>query len=94
MTIDLNQTDAFATAIAVWGGQISATAVVQAVLERIAERDPHLNCFTEVMADQALARAALVDEAIVTGKDVGPLAGVPFAVKNLFNIAGLTTLVR
>ncbi|HEY9747244.1 MAG TPA: AtzE family amidohydrolase [Allocoleopsis sp.] len=40
----------------------------------------------------ALATAEQIDQAIVQGQDPGPLAGVPFAVKNLFDVAGLTTL--
>lgn len=50
------------------------------------------NCFTVVTTETALADAEKIDRAIASGKDPGPLTGVPFAVKNLFDIAGLTTL--
>ncbi|MBV8534540.1 MAG: AtzE family amidohydrolase, partial [Alphaproteobacteria bacterium] len=51
-----------------------------------------LNAFTAVTASRALADAQRVDATVRDGRDPGPLAGVPFAVKNLFDVAGLTTL--
>lgn len=87
-----HQTDAVAIAAAVRSGQTKAVAVTAAALERIATHDPALNCFTRVVADQALQDAVKIDQTIAAGDDPGPLAGVPFAVKNLFNVAGLTTL--
>jgi AtzE family amidohydrolase len=51
-----------------------------------------LNAFTRLLADEALADAARVDDAIAAGRDPGPLAGVPFAVKNLFDVEGVVTL--
>jgi AtzE family amidohydrolase len=92
MTLDLNQADAITTATAVRAREISAEAIVNAALERIAARDGSLNSFTTNLADQAVADAAQVDQAIADGQDPGPLAGVPFAVKDLFDIAGVTTL--
>lgn len=71
--------------------QISASAVTEAALARIAAHDPVLNAFTDVTAQRARAKAAAVDAAIAAGQNVGPLAGVPFAVKNLFDIVGLPT---
>ncbi len=92
MTLNLNQADAIAIATAVRGGEISAVSVVEATLSRIATQDAALNCFTTVLTDPALEQAQQIDRAIAAGKDPGPLAGVPFAVKNLFDIAGITTL--
>jgi aspartyl-tRNA(Asn)/glutamyl-tRNA(Gln) amidotransferase subunit A len=76
---------------AVANGQ-SAVAVVEAALARIARHDPALNAFTAVTGERAIAKAAAIDAARDGGKAVGPLAGVPFAVKNLFDVAGLPTL--
>jgi len=90
--IDLQKADAVATATAIRNGEISAKAVVSAALERIATHDRAFNCFTAVTAETALADAERVDKAIFQGENLGTLAGVPFAVKNLFDIAGLTTL--
>ena len=71
--------------------KISALAVTEAALARIAAHNPLLNAFTDVTADRARAKASAVDAAIAAGEKLGPLAGVPFAVKNLFDIEGLPT---
>ncbi len=71
---------------------LAARDAVAAALASIEARDPALGAFTAVTAARALARAEAVDAAIARGEDPGPLAGVPFAVKNLFDVAGLPTL--
>ncbi|MCW6052704.1 AtzE family amidohydrolase [Lyngbya sp. CCAP 1446/10] len=88
----LAKADAVATASAVKSGKITATAVVTAALERIADRDKTLNCFTAITAESAIAAAEMIDNAIARHENPGPLAGVPFAVKNLFDVGGITTL--
>jgi AtzE family amidohydrolase len=92
MTLDLNRADAVSLAAAVRTGQVSAKDAVSAALNRIAARDKALNCFTSVTADTALAAAEEIDRKIAKGEDPGSLAGVPVAVKNLFDIVGITTL--
>jgi AtzE family amidohydrolase len=77
---------------AVAGGEIAAAAVCEAALERIARRDGALNCFTEVCAGRARADALAIDARRSRGEALPPLAGVPFAVKNLFDVAGVVTL--
>lgn len=72
--------------------EVSAKSVVAAALARIADQNQRLNCFTSVLADQAMADAEAIDQAIAAGKDPGVLAGVPFGVKDLFDVAGITTL--
>ena len=79
-------------AAAVAAGRTTAEAVVETVLERIAARDPALNAFTAVTRERASAKARALDKAHASGLTPGPLAGVPFAVKNLFDVAGLPTL--
>lgn len=81
-----------ATVAAIRARRTTASAVVEAALADIARLDPALNCFTAVTADRAQAEAAAVDAAIAAGRDPGPLAGVPLAVKNLFDLEGLPTL--
>ncbi|MBR0991337.1 AtzE family amidohydrolase [Bradyrhizobium japonicum] len=76
---------------AVAGGKMSALDATEAALTRIKQHDGILNSFTDVTADRARAKARAIDADIAAGKDVGPLAGVPFAVKNLFDVAGLPT---
>jgi len=79
-------------AAAVASGRASAVAVIEAALARIRQHDPILNSFTAVTEQRAILRAQAIDATRARGEPVGPLAGVPFAVKNLFEIAGLTTL--
>ena len=79
-------------ASAVGEGRVTAVAAVEAALARIEMRDGRYNSFTAITAERALARARKVDAAIARGGPVPPLAGVPFAVKNLFDIEGLPTL--
>nr|QDP27166.1 AtzE family amidohydrolase [Bradyrhizobium cosmicum] len=76
---------------AVAGGKLSALDATEAALARIKQHDGALNAFTDVTAERARAKARAIDADIAAGKDVGPLAGVPFAVKNLFDVAGLPT---
>ncbi len=90
--MNLDSADAVSIAVAVRVGKVRAVEVTQAALKKIAARDQELNCFTTVTADAALADAQRIDHEIGQGKDPGLLAGVPFAVKNLFDIAGITTL--
>src|ERR1700692_244160 len=78
-------------AASVAAGTITARAVVEAALGRIAARNGVLNAFTDVTADRALARAAAIDAERAAGRPIGPLAGVPFAVKNLFDVSGMPT---
>ncbi|NUB45757.1 AtzE family amidohydrolase [Fertoebacter nigrum] len=78
-------------ASAVAGGTVSALSVTQAALARVAAGNAAINAYTDVTADRALREAAAVDAARAAGAMPGPLAGVPFAVKNLFDVAGLPT---
>ncbi len=73
-------------------GKKSATEIVQAALAAIETLNPKINAFTAVTADRARQKAHALDAARREGQAVGPLAGVPFAVKDLFDIEGLTTL--
>lgn len=84
--------DASDLAHGIRSGEISAQAVINVTLEKISQQEPSLNCFTTVMAEAAIAQAAQIDRAIARGENPGILAGVPFAVKNLFDIAGISTV--
>src|SRR6266436_504021 len=91
MSATLDGLSASEIAQAVAGRKISAIAVTEAALARISKHNPVLNAFTDVTADRARAKAKAVDALVASGKDAGPLAGVPFAVKNLFDVKGLAT---
>lgn len=82
-----------ATAIAedVSRGSISAEDVARATLRRIETESPRINAFTAVTAERALAKARDIDRRRSNGEPLGPLAGVPYAVKNLFDVTGLPT---
>lgn len=84
--------DASSIAISVRNREVEAKAVVAAAIARIAQQNESLNCFTTVLAEAAMQDAEALDRALAQGKDPGPLAGVPFAVKDLFDITGISTL--
>jgi 1-carboxybiuret hydrolase len=90
-TVNPDDLSASEIAQAVAGREISALSATEAALARIARYNPVLNCFTDVTAERARAKARAVDAAIAAGQHVGALAGVPFAVKNLFDVQGLAT---
>ena len=71
--------------------EVSAAEVVDACLARIAERDPALNAFSVVLADEARAEAAARDRALAEGETPGPLHGVPVAIKEEIEVAGCVT---
>ena len=88
--------DAWAMADAVRSGATSAADLVQASLERIEATDGRVNAFTDVVGARARRRAAQIDSSLKSAHAdrtrALPLLGVPFAVKNLFDVAGLPTL--
>ena len=88
----MSPTDGLSFAADVRARRVTARETVVAALARIRARDPRLNCFSAVLEEDALRDAVAVDVALAAGGDPGPLAGVPFAVKNLFAVRGLVTL--
>ncbi len=92
MTIGTYLSDAVTMATSVRAGRLLARDMVETALARIGRLDPLINCVTSLLAERARATAIRIDAAVAKGSDPGPLAGVPFGVKNLFDIAGLTTL--
>jgi aspartyl-tRNA(Asn)/glutamyl-tRNA(Gln) amidotransferase subunit A len=73
-------------------GKRTAIETVETALGAIRQINPLVNAFTAVLAERARAKARAVDSRRAEGKALGPLAGVPFAVKDLFDIEGLPTL--
>ena len=71
--------------------RLARVQVTEDALARITARDPVLNSFTDVLAERARKRAQAIDAARAAKQPLGPLAGVPFAVKNLFDVKGLPT---
>jgi aspartyl-tRNA(Asn)/glutamyl-tRNA(Gln) amidotransferase subunit A len=71
--------------------EVSAEEVARAHLERIAETEPAVDACLAVLAERALERARETDRALAAGAQGLPLAGVPVAVKDVLNVAGLPT---
>jgi AtzE family amidohydrolase len=84
--------DACAVAQAIRSGSISAEHAATKALERARTVGAELNCYVDVFERTALEEARGVDAGLRAGASLGPLAGVPFAVKNLFDVAGVVTL--
>ncbi|MGE0098037.1 MAG: AtzE family amidohydrolase [Hydrogenophaga sp.] len=80
------------TAQAVASGRQSAAEVLAACISRIEATDERINAFTGKRFEAARVQAMRVDDQRARGEPLGPLAGVPFAVKNLFDIEGEVTL--
>ena len=92
MTTAIDIDTAAQIAKAVRTGELSARQVAETYLERIEVRNPSLNAFTLVTRRRALEEADRIDALLAAGKDPGPLAGVPYAVKNLFDLQGEVTV--
>lgn len=73
------------------GSELSAREVTTYALERIEQSDGDINAFTVVDGDAAMRAAGELDERVARGEDVGPLAGIPLAVKDLEDAAGFVT---
>ena len=88
----MNFADATALRDAVRGRTVKAVEAVAAVLARAKAANPKLNAFHEILEDDAMRQAAAVDATIAAGRDPGPMAGVPVAVKdNIATREGRTT---
>ncbi|MFI2612004.1 Asp-tRNA(Asn)/Glu-tRNA(Gln) amidotransferase subunit GatA [Kitasatospora sp. NPDC018619] len=79
------------TAGAIARGEVSAVEVAQAHLDRIEAVDEKVNAFLHVDTEGALAAARAVDEKRAKGEELGPLAGVPLALKDVFTTKGIPT---
>ncbi|MGB8926679.1 MAG: AtzE family amidohydrolase [Pantoea agglomerans] len=77
---------------AIQQGEISALEVAKRTLQAVEQHNPALNAWTEVTGPRMLKEAADVDAQRQRGETLPPLAGIPYAVKNLFDVAGHTTL--
>lgn len=72
-------------------GQLTSVQLVEATLQRIAERDPFYQAFYVVAEDAARADAARADAELAAGTDRGPLHGIPVGIKDMIDVAGLAT---
>ena len=72
-------------------GRLSASELVEATLARIEETEPRLNAYITVTADHARRQAQAADDELAAGRDRGPLHGIPVALKDLVDTAGIPT---
>ncbi|GAA2229044.1 amidase family protein [Kitasatospora cystarginea] len=91
MDTELWRLSATALAGAVADGEVSAREVTEAHLERIASVNPALNAITGPLTESARRAAAETDRRRAAGEPLGPLAGVPFTVKENIHVAGSAT---
>ncbi|MEU6110956.1 amidase [Streptomyces albidoflavus] len=82
---------AAAQAEAVRGGQVSAAELVDSHLARVEAVNPRVNAVTQLLADRAREEAARLDRRRAAGEELGPLAGVPFTVKETTPVEGVPT---
>ena len=78
-------------AAAIAAGETTSVAVTQAHLDRIAAVDGTVHAFLHVDGERALAQAAVIDHRIAGGERLGPLAGVPLALKDVLTRTGAPT---
>ena len=71
--------------------ELSSVELTQHFLERIERLDPHLNAYRLVCGERALAHARAADAQLGAGTDLGPLHGIPYAAKDLYDVEGLPT---
>jgi aspartyl-tRNA(Asn)/glutamyl-tRNA(Gln) amidotransferase subunit A len=88
---DLTRRTAASLAAAIASGEVSALEITQAHLDRIAKVDDKVHAFLYVDTEGALAAARAVDEKRARGEKLGPLAGVPLALKDVFTTHGIPT---
>ena len=72
-------------------GAVSPVALAEAALDRVRALDRRLHAFIAVTADRALAEARAAESALRGGQDLGPLHGIPYAAKDLFDVRGVAT---
>jgi aspartyl-tRNA(Asn)/glutamyl-tRNA(Gln) amidotransferase subunit A len=89
---ELCRMDAVSLARAIRARTVSPTEVVEAVLERMERLDPVLHAFCTPTPDQARADAERIEKALMSGEDVGVLAGVPVGIKDLVCTKGVRTV--
>ncbi|TWE12453.1 amidase [Rudaeicoccus suwonensis] len=86
--IDVPMIDVAGLGADIRAGRASSVAAVAAAYDRLDSLDPRINAITDRYDDAALAAARAVDDAVASGVELGPLAGVPITVKDHVWLAG------
>ena len=88
---DLHWMTVAEVAQAIAARNLSPVELMEALLERIARLDPKLNAFIRLDADAAIHAARAAEAEIASGRQRGPLQGVPVGIKDIIDVAGLPT---
>ena len=72
-------------------GEITPTGLTAHFIERIEKLNGSLNAFNLVTADRAMAEAQSAEALLASGRDLGPLHGIPYGVKDLYDVVGMPT---
>jgi aspartyl-tRNA(Asn)/glutamyl-tRNA(Gln) amidotransferase subunit A len=91
MDAELTRMSAAALAAAIAAGEVSALAVTDAHLARIEQVEPQVHAFLHIGGEQAREAARAVDRRRAAGEPLGPLAGVPLALKDVFTTEDMPT---
>jgi Asp-tRNA(Asn)/Glu-tRNA(Gln) amidotransferase A subunit family amidase len=91
LDLPLNELSASRAAAAIAKGEVTSTALLESCLDRIETRDALVCAWVPVAAERALARARKADAAVAAGAILGPLHGVPVAIKDIFDTADMPT---
>ncbi len=92
MTLDVAFSSISELSSALDSGSSSSLEITELVLERIKQLDPFLNAFVTFTDDRAMMEAKASDNRRASGNTLGPLDGIPYAVKDIFNVSGLPTM--
>lgn len=90
-SVDLSSLTLMQAGAAIAGKKVSSEALTQACLERIATYNPKVNAFITVLRQEALAQARALDAETKQGRSRGPLHGIPIALKDNIDTAGIRT---
>ncbi len=87
----INYGSAYEIAQLIRGGKLSPVELMEETLEIISRKNPPLNAFVAIRAEEAMQEARAMADAIARGKDPGPLGGIPIGVKDLEDVQGMVT---
>ena len=91
MTKSLHELSIAEAGAAIRTGNVSSRELTEYSLSRIAEFDPRIHAFVLVTGDRAVEDARRADAELAAGIDRGPLHGIPYGLKDIFDVAGIPT---
>jgi len=92
MTKPLNDQSIAELAEQIKSGSLSSVTLIESIFDHIDSLEPHLHAFKLLTRDAALTQARLAEQSIANGHYIGPLHGIPYVAKDLYNVKGLPTM--